>query len=166
VDDISQSRLQLVYPPLAAKIAALFALVESGGEEIRVVQGLRTWAEQDALYAQGRSTAGEIVTNVKGGYSYHCFGLAADCAPSLYGPDRPYDPDWNSSHFAWKDMEAKGVSLGLVSGADWCSLPDAPHFQMTGRFPIDEPNDEVRSLFAQGGLPAVWNAISNQEATS
>ena len=44
------------------------------GVYVRVVQGLRTWTEQDALYAQGRTAPGKVVTNVRGGYSWHCFG--------------------------------------------------------------------------------------------
>jgi hypothetical protein len=44
------------------------------------VQGVRTFAEQDALYAQGRTRKGLRVTNAKGGQSYHNYGLAADCA--------------------------------------------------------------------------------------
>jgi peptidoglycan L-alanyl-D-glutamate endopeptidase CwlK len=52
---------------------------------IRVVQGLRSWTEQDALYAMGRTAPGKIVTNVKGGYSYHNYGMAVDCVPSIHG---------------------------------------------------------------------------------
>ena len=40
--------------------------------------GTRTYAEQDALYAQGRTTGGKRVTNARGGYSNHNFGVAGD----------------------------------------------------------------------------------------
>ncbi|WP_305953442.1 M15 family metallopeptidase [Paenibacillus sp. P32E] len=47
---------------------------------IVITQGLRTIAEQDALYAQGRTKPGQIVTNARGRTSYHNFGLAVDFA--------------------------------------------------------------------------------------
>ena len=46
--------------------------------QLRVTQGLRTIAEQDELYAQGRTKPGKIVTNAKGGKSNHNSGLAID----------------------------------------------------------------------------------------
>jgi hypothetical protein len=54
-------------------------------------------------------------------------------------------------------MEALGQSLGLEVGAYWRSFPDAPHFQLTGRFPVGAPSDEVRQLFKDGGMQAVWD---------
>lgn len=58
---------------------------------IRIVQGLRTFAEEDALYAKGRTVKGDnagpdhpmgdVVTNSRGGQSYHNYGLAVDIVP-------------------------------------------------------------------------------------
>src|ERR1019366_5531638 len=88
MDNASEERLQLVCPQLADKVRQMAENLANQNIDIRVTQGLRTYAEQDALYAQGRTTPGRIVTNAKGGYSYHCFGLAIDCAPSLNGVDQ------------------------------------------------------------------------------
>lgn len=180
-DPKSADRIQAVMPELREKIEQMDTVLVAGGIEIRVVQARRTTEEQDALYQMGRTTPsnagcvhhgvtrpvgscdehplGAIVTNCPGGHSYHEFGLAIDGVPSTHAPDQPYDPDWNSSHPAWKRMEAVGLSLGLDVGAQWRSFPDAPHFQLTGRFPEGAPNDEVRKLFAAGGLEAVWAAV-------
>jgi peptidoglycan LD-endopeptidase CwlK len=160
MDAISEARLQAVAPFLADKIHTLSTMLETAGVYIRVVQGLRSWSEQDTLYAQGRTTPGAIVTNVQGGYSYHNFGLAVDCVPSQFGPDQPYDPDWNPAHPTWKQMEQIGQSLGLDAGATWRTFPDAPHFQLTGTFPEGEPSDEVRQLFTDGGMQAIWSEVS------
>ncbi|SVE43245.1 uncharacterized protein METZ01_LOCUS496099, partial [marine metagenome] len=46
--------------------------------ELFVVHTLRTYAEQDDLYEQGRTEPGKIVTNARGGKSWHNFGLAID----------------------------------------------------------------------------------------
>lgn len=159
MDNISEARLQNVIPVLADKIRQMAAMLELEGIVIRVTQGLRTIAEQDALYAQGRTAPGKIVTNCKGGFSYHNFGLAVDCVPSQFGPDEPFNPDWNAAHNSWKRMEAIGQSLGLESGATWRTFPDAPHFQIQGRFPVGAPNDELREL-AQQGTQQVWNVVT------
>lgn len=134
------------------------AMLELEGIEIRVVQGLRTWAEQEALYAQGRKTKGIIVTNARGGQSFHNFGMAVDCVPSQFGPDRPFYPDWNSNHPSWIRMETIGQSLGLTVGAMWRTFPDAPHFEYTGRFASDMPTVEVKLIYADSGIQGVWDA--------
>src|SRR5947209_4113201 len=103
MDSISEQRLAAIFPGLALKIQQLAAQLEDEGTLIRVTQGLRTVEEQDALYAQGRTAPGKIVTNCPGGLSYHNFGLAVDCVPSL--PGDSYIPDWNAGHPTWKRME-------------------------------------------------------------
>lgn len=157
MDAISESRLASVYPELADKIRTMADQLEAEGTVIRVTQALRSWNEQEALYAQGRTAPGNIVTNCRGGFSYHNFGLAVDCVPSL--PGDSYTPDWNANHPTWKRMEEIGQSLALTVGANWRTFPDAPHFQENGRFPVGEPDDELRQLFKDGGMQAVWNSL-------
>lgn len=48
------------------------------GIDVRAISGNRTWAEQDALYAKGRTAPGPRVTNARGGQSNHNYGLAID----------------------------------------------------------------------------------------
>jgi peptidoglycan L-alanyl-D-glutamate endopeptidase CwlK len=157
MDSITTARLLEIMPELAAKIVQMDTILEQEGTLIRVVQGLRTWSQQDALYAQGRTAPGARVTNARGGWSYHNFGLAVDCVPSQFDPDLPYNPDWDSSHPNWQRMIEVGTSLGLTSGAHWETLVDMPHFQLTGRFPEAAPTDEVRQLFKDGGTEAIWD---------
>jgi peptidoglycan LD-endopeptidase CwlK len=150
---ISQARLALVYPGLASLITQMQQML---GFDIEVTQGLRTWAEQDALYAQGRTTPGEIVTHAAGGFSWHCFGMAVDLVPEDITPGQP---DWNLSHPSWARMVSVAESLGLVSGAEWHGADlDVPHCQLTGKFPVS-PDDEVRAIFLQNGsIEDVWKA--------
>jgi peptidoglycan L-alanyl-D-glutamate endopeptidase CwlK len=93
---------------------------------ITVIFGVRTVAEQDALYAQGRTKPGKIVTNAKGGQSAHNFGLAVDIGP---------DPlDW-SDEAAFDRMVEKAremiiaFDLPIELGADFKNV-DRPHFQI------------------------------------
>ena len=152
MDTVSEQRLSEVYPGLADKVRQMATQLESEGTDIRVTQSLRTMAEQEALYAQGRTAPGRVVTEARAGYSWHNFGLAVDIAPFT-----PQGVDWNTSHPVWKRAVAVGESLGLVAGAAFRTFPDWPHFQLTGRFPAT-PSDECRAIFAAGGLAAVWQA--------
>jgi len=157
MDSISEARLQLVWPLLSDKIHTLSDMLSQESIDVRVVQGMRSWSEQDDLYAQGRTSPGPVVTKCKGGDSYHNFGMAVDCVPSQFAPDQSYNPDWNASHPSWKRMEAIALSLGLTVGADFRTFPDNPHFQLTGRFPVGAPDGEVQQLFKDGGMQAIWD---------
>ena len=155
----SVERLAEVCPLLAKKIFTLDKMLPS--LSIQVTQGLRTWAEQDALYAQGRTTPGKIVTHALGGFSWHNFALAVDLVPEDITPGQP---DWDLSHPSWARMVSVAESLGLVSGAEWYGEDlDTPHVQLTGRFAV-VPDDEVRSIFKQNGYIAdVWKAAFMEE---
>jgi len=51
------------------------------GIRIRITAAYRTEQEENALYMQGRTKPGPIVTDVMGKDSWHCWGLAIDIAP-------------------------------------------------------------------------------------
>ena len=69
----------------ASALRRVVADLASQGVIVEIVQGLRTFAEQDALYAQGRTGPGAIVTQARGGESNHNYGLAADLCPFTDG---------------------------------------------------------------------------------
>ncbi|WP_442780551.1 M15 family metallopeptidase [Bacillus sp. Au-Bac7] len=48
------------------------------GIYVLITDGYLSYAEQDALYAQGRTKPGEIFTNANGGQSKHNFGIVVD----------------------------------------------------------------------------------------
>jgi peptidoglycan L-alanyl-D-glutamate endopeptidase CwlK len=48
------------------------------GIDLRIIDAFRTLAQQDALYAQGRTAPGRQVTNAPGGKSYHNYSVAYD----------------------------------------------------------------------------------------
>lgn len=154
MDSISEAHLQSVIPSLTQKTRQMAVMLEQEGIIIHVTQGLRTWDEQEKLYQQGRTTPGKIVTNAPAGSSYHNFGLAVDLVPL----ESAGKPDWNAEHPIWKRLIAVGESVGLVSGSEWKTFPDWPHFQYTGRFPAS-PNQELRDIFKNGGLQRVWQEV-------
>lgn len=99
---------------------------------VKIYFTLRTVAEQNELYAKGRTTKGPKVTNARGGYSYHNYGLAFDAAPLVNG-----DIDWNNSKL-FNEMGSIGKSVGLEWGGDWKSFKDTPHFQWSGGLSIQQ----------------------------
>ena len=151
-DAISNQRLALVNPELAAKVNLAANLLAMSGTYFRVAQGLRTFAEQDALYAQGRTAPGHIVTNAEGGYSNHNFGCAVDCYPFLSGATG--ELNWDAKSPQFQAMVSALKDQGLVWGGEWTHMPDAPHFQLAN-VPVT-PTDADRAAFAAGGLAAVW----------
>lgn len=100
------------------------------GIELIVTQGYRSKEEQDKLYAQGRTRPGSIVTNAKGGYSYHNHRVAFDVC-FLIDKHASYDGDWQK-------IGNIGKSLGLEWGGDWKGFLDRPHFQYTAGYNLND----------------------------
>ena len=123
-DKISQDRLLKVHPVLQQRVTAFFDALEKKGLTPRVVQGLRTIEEQNALYAQGRTKPGNIVTNAKGGQSWHNRGVAVDIA--FINSDGSVDFNVSEAH------ARLGEEAGLEWGGRWTSFQDKPHFQLPG----------------------------------
>lgn len=107
------------------------------GIYVLVTQGFRTVAEQDELYAQGRTKPGKIVTNAPGSSmsSFHQWGLALDFA--LYtrnGDSVVWDEkvDFNGDKQAdWMQVVQAFKKRGFKWGGDFRSIKDTPHFEMT-----------------------------------
>lgn len=103
---------------------------EMGAGSYVMISGTRTYAEQDALYAQGRTVSGKKVTNARGGYSNHNFGVAGDFG--VFGTDGAY-LDSSNPGLASKIHQAVAkwvkANLPIEWGGDWTSFPDYPHFQ-------------------------------------
>ena len=88
-----------------------------------MISGTRTYEEQNALYEQGRTKPGRVVTNARGGYSNHNFGIAFDIGVFEGGRYLGESP-------AYKAVGAIGMKLGLEWGGNWKSIQDEPHFQL------------------------------------
>ena len=118
-DLISLERCKKLHPKIVQEVIDTITKVEAGfpaNIRIRVVQALRTIAEQDALFAQGRTKPGQIVTNARGGSSYHNYGLGIDFA-ILYDKDG----DGNFETLSW-NTTLDGDKDGI---ADWQEMVKA-----------------------------------------
>jgi len=144
----SQKRLDKVHPKLAQAVAAVINTLAAEGLKVEVVQGLRTFAEQDALFAQGRTKPGKKVTNAKGGQSNHNYGLAVDLCPFVGN-----QPQWEDEA-GFDRIGAAGKNPGLKWGGDWPKFPDRPHLELPGL-----TIDQCFALHQEGGLEKVWASI-------
>jgi peptidoglycan L-alanyl-D-glutamate endopeptidase CwlK len=102
------------------------------GYQVQVIQALRTIEEQEALYAQGRTVPGQVVTWVK--RSYHNFGLAYDLGILT---DDGTDIIWEDDA-GYTALGQIGKSLGLGWGGDWKQTPDMPHYEFTFGLSIND----------------------------
>ena len=135
-------RINLLHPKVkdeALKIYDEIVASLTGSAACRFAFTLRTIAEQDALYAQGRTKPGGKVTNAKGGHSYHNYGLAIDIVllidkdkngtfeTASWDTKSDFDGDGKSD---WQEIVAIFKRYGWEWGGDW-KFFDAPHFQKT-----------------------------------
>jgi len=136
IDSSSQKRISLLHPKLVAEVTALVNQANSqltSRSQMRIVQGLRTFEEQNALYAQGRTTSGKKVTNAKGGQSLHNYGLALDFCLIIDGKEASWDlkRDWDGDKIAdWMEVVSVFRKAGWEWGGTW-KFTDNPHFQKT-----------------------------------
>lgn len=122
-DERSERNIVTLLSEVQPLARSLIQTAATNGITIKVISGTRTYDEQNALYEQGRSKAGRIVTNARGGYSNHNFGIAFDIGVfegARYIEESP----------AYKALGALGMQLGLEWGGNWKSIQDEPHFQL------------------------------------
>jgi peptidoglycan LD-endopeptidase CwlK len=152
-DPISEERVAQIIPELANLVRGAAWILAGRGQYFRVACGLRSYADEDKLYQQGRfGNPGDIVTNARGGWSPHNFGYAVDCYPFLHGFTGGLN--WAPKSAQFQAMVQALKAQGLAWGGDWQSIHDYPHFQLAG-FPVT-PDHLDREAFAGGGLDAVW----------
>lgn len=117
--------IKLLHPEVQAIIPKFLDACKQKGLIVKITDTLRTKEEQDKLYAQGRTTAGKIVTWVKYPYSNHNWGMAFDiCRNDGKGA-------YNDSDGWFSKVGQVGKSFGLSWGGDWKDSVDKPHFELT-----------------------------------
>ena len=127
-DQVTLDRINLLHPKLRDEVVKMYDEIVAaltGSAICRFAYTLRTFAEQDALYAQGRTKGGLKVTNAKGGQSYHNYGLAIDIVLLI-------DKDKNGTYekASWDiktdfdgDGKAEAGFVGINFAINNCSFP-------------------------------------------
>lgn len=136
MDQISITRINKLHPLIKKEVLDIYKneVIPSLPDNVtcRITQGLRTFKEQDNLYASGRTKPGKRITNSKGGQSFHNYGFAFDIV-ILIDKDRNgtfETVSWTvDSH--WMTVVNIFKKHGYVWGGDFRSFKDSPHFEKT-----------------------------------
>ena len=139
--DARSERLIATLHPRVQELARTFlGRVRASGIDARVISGTRTYAEQEALYRQGRwGNPGPIVTKARGGHSNHNFGIAWDIG---IFKDGRYLPE----SALYDEAAQVGLVPAIEWGGSWRSFRDRPHYQLATGLPIQN----VRASFETG----------------
>lgn len=141
--------IELLHPELQPLARQFETQCKASGLNVLITETWRSTAEQDALYVQGRTKPGSIVTNCKGSdyQSPHQWGVAFDFCRNEKG--REYiDTD---GFFVKCSAIAK--KLGLFWGGDFKSFVDKPHVEYASKF---LPNNSTTTLRQKYGVPEVF----------
>jgi peptidoglycan LD-endopeptidase CwlK len=128
MDKSSISKIAKIHPKLRSEVSDIMLNLNNRGVEIRIVQGLRTFEEQHALFLQKPK-----VTNADAGQSYHNYGLAVDfCLLHKDGSiswDLKEDLDGDKKA-DWMEVVEEFEKKGWSWGGYW-KFKDNPHFEKT-----------------------------------
>lgn len=154
--------ISALHPELQSKLKQLVDLTAREGIYIGIAECLRTTAEQDSLYAKGRTVPGNIVTNASGtSYnSQHQWGIAADfyLDMDVDGDGDKADDAYNDSTQLFETVGAIAVSIGLGWGGNWKSFVDRPHVY------LPQWGSTPARLKAQYGTPDAFFATWHTDA--
>lgn len=133
--------LEDLLPPAQTRAISFIAAaeLEIPGLKVIVCSTYRDIESQDALYAQGRTAPGKIITNAKGGQSFHNYRVAFDVFPTLYGKPILFEADGDQvSDPIWQKLGSIAEANGLEWGGRWKTFCEGPHFQYTGGLTIED----------------------------
>ena len=93
-DERTEKVLSELEPATALKARRFLDAARKAGIDLRAISGRRTCAQQDQLYAQGRTAPGNIVTKA-----------SFLCLPGIFSP------------WTWKRFSSKSSQLAMVAPA-------------------------------------------------
>lgn len=129
---MSSKDINDLHPDLQPLCEEFLARCKEASLDARLIFTYRTPAEQDAIYAQGRTTPGHIVTNLRGNQSKHCFSIDGKPASKAFDVgffrDGKYITDGHDQ--AYNTAGPIGEALGMVWGGRWKQPFDPGHFQI------------------------------------
>lgn len=135
MDKVTLQRIEKLHPLVRGEVKKIIKECDkalTGKAKVRITQGLRSFEEQEKLYAIGRITKGKKVTNAKAGQSIHNYGLAVDICLIIDGKTASWDTakDWDNDGIAdWYECVKIFAKHGWEWGGNWKTFKDLPHFE-------------------------------------
>lgn len=127
---INSRKIDDLHPKVAVMCKKFIAECDKQDIDIIITSTYRDAESQNALYAQGRTKPGSIVTNAKAGQSFHNWKCAFDVVPMRNG--KPVWGTMGKDLELWNKVGAIGESVGLEWAGRWKRFKEFPHFQFTG----------------------------------
>ena len=127
---INSRSLNDLLPIVRVRVKVFISACADDGIHIIPTSTFRDVESQNELYAQGRTKPGRIVTNAKGGFSFHQYKCAVDVVPIVNGKC-----DWDDAEL-WERIGKIGESCGLEWAGRWLSFKEICHFQYTAGLTI------------------------------
>src|SRR5574343_602378 len=127
---INSRSLDELHPYVKQLAEELIAKCDEEDIDLLITSTYRDRESQAVLYAQGRTTPGNKVTNARPGQSFHNYRCAFDVVPLVHGK-AVWDTTGPSAQL-WKSIGEAGKSVGLEWAGDWATFKEYPHFQYTG----------------------------------
>jgi peptidoglycan L-alanyl-D-glutamate endopeptidase CwlK len=160
-DNFKRIDLDFLYPEFRSALFDVIAACNERGCTYIATAGFRSYGEQTALWAQGRTRPGPKVTNALGGESAHNFGLAVDFVRDT--DSKPgVQPSWKPEDYAVLIEEAE--KRGLHSGKNY---KDWPHVGVSG-FVTAKDLQPLRLVWSTSigdnltKLKKVWEALETK----
>ena len=124
---INSRKLEDLHPKVKGLCEQFIHACDAVGIDVLITSTYRDMESQTALYAQGRTTKGNIVTNAKAGQSLHNYRVAFDFVPIVGGKCV-----WNDAGLFAKCGRI-AESLGLEWAGAWSGkFKETAHCQFTG----------------------------------
>jgi len=134
----------LLAPFLALRMNAALAECQDLGYDVALFEGYRFDERQQALYDQGRTKPGKIVTYAKPGESFHGLGLAVDIVGKVNGK-------WD-----WSIDYDKVTEVFVRHGFETLKFEKA-HFRITGGMKIQR----AAKIAKDQGILALWSIVEH-----
>jgi peptidoglycan L-alanyl-D-glutamate endopeptidase CwlK len=123
---INSRKVEDLHPIVAGMCHRWLEECAEQGIHVLVTSTYRDSEYQDSLYVEGRNGRGRIVTNARGGQSFHNYRMAFDFVPLVDGK-----PVWNDLELIARCGEI-GEQVGLEWAGRWTKFPEKLHLQFTG----------------------------------
>jgi len=138
---INSRSLDDLLPAVKERVEKFINSAKNAGIDLLITSTYRDNASQTALYAQGRTAAGRIVTNAKAGESFHNYRCAVDVVPLINGK-----PVWDVSYQVWQTIGKLGQENGLEWAGNWTKFKEMPHFQYTGGLTLAQLKSGIKVI--------------------
>lgn len=123
---INSRKIEDLHPKVQVLAKKFIEECDKAGIDVLIYSTYRDAASQDALYAQGRTKPGKIVTNARAGQSFHNWRCAFDFVPVVNGKAR-----WDDKN-AYATCGNIAESIGLEWAGRWTGkLRETAHCQFT-----------------------------------